>query len=99
MEKLSPDILMEAFSLQLNEVSQTGSREELEAVMKYAQRAMMRMLAPQLLEKEAAVSEAIEGREMKKMLLKMKEPKGLINMFNAPVGQAMGSVGMVETKN
>ena len=34
MEKLSPDILMEAFSLQLDEVSQTRSREELEAVMK-----------------------------------------------------------------
>ena len=97
MEKLTPDILIEAFGLQLDEASQTGNKEELEAVMKYAQRVILRQLAPELLKKEQEAMQRMEERELSQKT-QSGEPKSLVNLSNGPVGQAMAMVDKVETK-
>lgn len=83
MEKPSPDILMEAFSLQLDEVSQTGSREELEAVMKYTQRAM-----PDALTSEEA-EELLEDLVDAGLLDENWQPKKLSGSEKALVAKAI----------
>ena len=98
MEKLSPDILIEAYGLLLNEVSNSGTQEELEAVMKYAQKAVMRQLAPKMLEMEEETKGRIDQRERENWVKKADDQKSVFNLFNAPVGQAMSRVDKVESK-
>ena len=97
MEKLSPDILIEAYGLQLDEASRTGSKEELEALMKYAQKAVLRQLAPKLLEKEQEARARMDERE-KMGRTKTGDTTDIFNLFNAPVGQMMGHVDKIENK-
>ena len=96
MKKLTPDILIEAFGLQLDEVSKIGSKEELEAVTKYAHRVIVQQVAPRLLEKEQEAMAQIAERQKK---MQSSENKGLINLFSGPMAQAIGTAMKVETKN
>ena len=96
MKKLTPDILIEVFGLQLEEVSKFGSKEELEVVSKYVQRVFLRLLAPRLLEKE---DEAMAQIAERLLATQTGEKPSLVTLFSGPVGQAINTVTKMETKN
>lgn len=85
-KKISPTELLTEL---LETAAQTGDVQQLVTMQDIIGKWSLRKFMPDV---------ADTAQRLEKALQKKKESTGIINMFNAPVGQAMGLVEKVETK-